>query len=221
MVRTHLIFDLDGTLIDSAPSILQGFEQAFASTGTPLSRPLSSDVIGPPLMTTLSRLSGSHDPAVLQNLAEAFKQHYDSVGYQATLVFAGVSEMLFSLKQAGFHLYIATNKRHLPTLKILAHLGWQSWFDAVVALDAFTPPCSHKAEMIGRLMAAHDLSPQQSLYIGDRLEDGQAAEANQLPFVLASWGYAGDLVAAPAHWPVCAAADALPAVIARLAHPSL
>lgn len=213
---THVIFDLDGTLIDSAPSILQGFEVAFQQTGLPLQQPLNSAVIGPPLMETLRRLSGRDDPACLQALAAAFKQHYDSVGYQATQVFAGVNAMLASLHAAGTPLYIATNKRHVPTLKIVDYLGWQAYFRAVVALDAFNPPCATKADMIARLLADHGLAPQQCLYVGDRLEDGQAASAQPMPFVLASWGYAGDLAACPPEWPVCQSVAALPAMIAAL-----
>lgn len=215
-MKKHLIFDLDGTLIDSAPSILNCFELAFRSTNTPLRMALGNEVIGPPLMETLKRLSGSEDAAVLNALAAAFKQHYDSTGYQQSVVFDGVPAMLQQLKAEGYTLYIATNKRFDPTEKIMAYLGWQDFFAGVYALDYFSPALKSKAQMIGRVVAEHDLKIQDCLYIGDRLEDGQSAEANLMDFVLVTWGYAGDVALRQPHWQCCDAVPDLPALVAGL-----
>lgn len=215
-MKKHLIFDLDGTLIDSAPSILESFAGAFARTGTALQVPLTSDVIGPPLMETLKRLSGSEDAAVLQALAEAFKQRYDSEGYLKSVVFSGVSSLLQQLHEAGYSLYIATNKRFVPTEKIIRHLAWQPWFKGVYALDYFQPALATKADMIGRIVREQGLRTQECLYIGDRVEDGLAAEANQMDFTLVSWGYAEDVARSKPHWFTCAQPSALPALISML-----
>lgn len=215
-MKQHLIFDLDGTLIDSAPSILHCFGLAFSTTQIPLKAELNNDVIGPPLMETLRRLSGSEEASVLQSLAAAFKQHYDSTGILESVVFEGVEHMLKQLKAAGHTLYIATNKRFYPTEKIIAHLGWQPLFAGVFALDYFEPALKCKADMVGRLLSDLALNPQSCLYIGDRLEDGLAADANQMDFALVSWGYAEDTAMCKAHWYSCAEVAALPALIQTL-----
>lgn len=215
-MKQHLIFDLDGTLIDSAPSILHCFELAFTSTNTALVTPLTQDVIGPPLMETLKRLSGSEDVTLLDSLAVAFKQHYDTTGYQQSVVFEGVTTMLQQLQTQGYQLYIATNKRFYPTEKIMVHLGWNTFFNGVYALDYFQPALKSKAEMIGQVVKAHDLSIKDCLYIGDRLEDGQSADANQMDFTLVSWGYAGEVAQCKPHWQRCAQVEALPALVATL-----
>lgn len=216
-MKQHLIFDLDGTLIDSAASILQCFALAFSSTDTALVMPLTPDVIGPPLMETLKRLSGRQDDALLKTLADAFKHHYDNTGYLQSVVFEGIPAMLQQLNDQGYACYIATNKRFLPTEKIIAHLGWQSLFKGVYALDFFKPAVSSKAEMIARVVKDHALPVAECVYIGDRLEDGQSADANHMTFTLVSWGYAGDVGLREPHWHVCADVDALPALIATLA----
>jgi len=192
MTRTlpkDILFDLDGTLIDSAPAILASFRQAFADTGTPAVRPIDPEIIGPPLMETLALLSGSADAVLLDRLAEAFKASYDTTGYQATAAYEGVGEMLARLRQAGLRLHIATNKRIHPTRLILAHLGWQDRFDSVYALDAVEPRLPHKAAMIGRLLADRAIARADAVYVGDRSEDGESADANGLRFVAATWGY--------------------------------
>jgi len=186
---THILFDLDGTLIDSAPAILASYREAFALTGIAPAIAIDESIVGPPLLETLQQLSGSRDQTVLDRLADGFKATYDSEGYKQTAAYAGVGDMLRRLKEAGLSLSIATNKRILPTRLILDHLGWSGYFDHIYALDLFEPRLPNKAAMIRRLMADHELPEAHSIYIGDRSEDGESADANKLPFIAATWGY--------------------------------
>lgn len=186
---SHILFDLDGTLIDSAPAILASFRDAFARAGVTPVIAIDDSIIGPPLTETLQLLAGSTDAALIDRLADGFKASYDTEGYKATAPYAGVGEMLAGLKAAGLHLAIATNKRIHPTRLILEHLGWLAHFEHIYALDLFSPRLPHKAAMIGRLLADHEIPVAGSIYIGDRSEDGESADANQLPFLAATWGY--------------------------------
>ena len=185
----HILFDLDGTLIDSAPAILASFRDAFAQSAITPARSIDESIIGPPLTETLQLLAGSKDPALITHLADAFKASYDSDGYKATAAFAGVGEMLAKLAGAGLTLSIATNKRIHPTRLILDHLGWREHFANVYALDLFPTRLPDKAAMISRLLADQGIPHADAIYIGDRSEDGESADANNLPFIAVTWGY--------------------------------
>jgi len=204
MHRPHLdtlIFDLDGTLIDSSASILAGFAAALDDLKIAPKLPLTATVIGPPLRETLATLAGSSDGALLDSLANSFKNYYDTEGYKATSVFSGVEEMLKRIHGAGAALHIATNKRLLPTHLILKHLGWGDLFTSVYALDTRSPAFVSKAAMIADLMQDQGIVHASAAYVGDRPEDGLAADANGLPFYAAEWGYSAfPAKNTPAHW---------------------
>ncbi|MBS0512845.1 MAG: HAD hydrolase-like protein [Proteobacteria bacterium] len=197
----HVLFDLDGTLIDSAPAILASYREAFAAAGRAPIIPIDAGIVGPPLLETLEMLTGSTDPALIGELAAHFKASYDTTGYLQTAPYDGVGAMLARLAAGGCRLAIATNKRLHPTRLILQHLGWAAHFDAVYALDMFEPRLPDKATMIARLMADRGIPPDAAVYVGDRSEDGESADANHLPFLAATWGY-GSLDAAEMapHW---------------------
>ncbi|MBV1774390.1 HAD family hydrolase [Burkholderiaceae bacterium DAT-1] len=183
-----LLLDLDGTLIDSSPTILQGFAMAMQSCGVEPIRPLTHDVIGPPLKDTLATLTGRTEPDVLESLASAFKSWYDTEGFKHTVVFPDVAESLSALSRQT-RLYIATNKRLAPTQAILDYLGWTPWFSGIYALDKIHPAWANKGEMLAALMQAEGIQAHDALYVGDTLGDMKAAQANQLEFVAATWGY--------------------------------
>jgi phosphoglycolate phosphatase len=184
-----LVFDFDGTLIDSAPGILDAFAAALQETGIVAQVPLDSNLIGPPLQETLMRLSGSDDVAVIGTLTERFKQHYDNSGVAATHAYPGITAMLDHFAQSGAVMHIATNKRLGVTHSILEHLGWQGRFDSVYALDMVEPRLQGKTQLLAKQISEQQLDPAATIYIGDKREDGEAAGANALEFFYASWGY--------------------------------
>lgn len=184
----HIIFDLDGTLIDSSPSILAAFKGAFLKANLQPVQSLTPDIIGPPLKETLKNLLGENDVEEIDQLAEFFKESYDTEGYKQTQVFAGVEHLLAELSKTK-PIYIATNKRIKPTLLILEYLGWQPYFKGVYALDMPEAAAKNKAELIAYVLKIHTIKATEAIYIGDRMEDKMAAHANGLNFCYAKWGY--------------------------------
>ena len=184
----HIIFDLDGTLIDSSDSILDSFASAFKDCDIDLKRPLTESVIGPPLKVTLSLLSGMNDHAKLELLAKKFKENYDSLGYLNTKVYPGVSKMLDSLMRHNIVMHIATNKRILPTLKIINHFGWDKYFVSIFSTDSIGKSNKSKEQVIQHVIKEHN-TLNEVIYIGDTEEDMLASNNAKILFVFAKWGY--------------------------------
>jgi len=189
MTLRAILFDLDGTLVDSARSILTGLGRALKSEGVTPVVPLSPGLIGPPLPRTLATLAGSGEPALIERLAAAFRSYYDTTGYRETEVYAGVSDMLASLARDGLALYIVTNKRIKPTRFIIDHLGWGEHFRAIYALDGLDPPAINKTALVHAVLQRESLTIPQTWMVGDSVEDRQAAKGNGLDFLAATWGY--------------------------------
>ena len=185
----NIIFDLDGTLIDSAPSILGAFEQTLTQFAYKPIKALEPSLIGPPLKKTLEEISGESDPAKLAMLVDGFKQSYDNEAYALSTSYAGVNEMLASLALAGKRLHIATNKRLIPTQKIIQLFEWEKYFQSVYAIDKVAPAYLNKSYMLKSMRADLKLQSERCLYVGDRLEDDEAARENAMPFVYVNWGY--------------------------------
>ena len=146
-----ILFDFDGTLIDSATSVLASLDHALKRSNVTPVVTLDRALIGPPLRETLATLTGSDDAALLDILAQAFRDDYDTRGYTRTEVYAGVPEMLQGLQTQGIALHIVTNKRIAATRRILEHLGWTAWFAGIYALDALEPAAPNKPHLVAEV----------------------------------------------------------------------
>lgn len=194
-----ILFDLDGTLIDSSPGILASFGRILAADGLQPAVPLEASLIGPPLAATLRKVSGLGSPgdeARLARLVEAFKQDYDTAGYLATEVFPGVAAGVAHLAAAGARLFIVTNKRMVPTKKILAALGLAQYFAGIHTRDETDPPAPSKAAVTQRIIGRYGIDGGRAFFVGDSDEDAAAARENGLAFIHATYGYGAAGIAA-------------------------
>ena len=189
MIPSHILFDLDGTLIDSAPTIIDTLSSVLRSRSIKANVELGSWLIGPPLREVLTKIVGSSSPGILDDLMENFVREYDSKAYRFTSPFEGVDSTLSTLKEKGHFLYIVTNKRIAPTRLILEHLDWAKYFEGVYSQDAFDPRLGSKKEAIDRAIEIHNIPRDQAIYIGDRFEDEDAARGVGIAFGAATWGY--------------------------------
>jgi phosphoglycolate phosphatase len=117
-----VLFDLDGTLLNSIPGIAYSVAAAFRAAGLPERTLDLRRLIGPPIRTILSRAAEATDDALLDELEWHFRVSYDSEGWGQTLCFPGVPELLETLKRNGHRLFIISNKpRHISIRTATAH----------------------------------------------------------------------------------------------------
>jgi phosphoglycolate phosphatase len=184
------IFDLDGTLIDSAPDIHAAGNAVLDAEGlAPVTADQSRSFIGNGARVYVERLeraaAGVNDPARTDRMQQLFIAEYETA-HSLTRVYPGVEAALASLRAQGWRLAICTNKPHGPALTVLAHLGWQGLFDAVIGGDSLPvvkpDPAPLQAAIAG-------LGGGPVVYVGDSEVDALTARAAEVPFALYTRGY--------------------------------
>jgi phosphoglycolate phosphatase len=186
---TSLIFDLDGTLIDSCPGIESSLTVAFRAAGRMMPATDVRTVIGPPIRVIARRIDPSLNEEELALIEQTYRRVYDSEGWRETLAFPDVVPLLSCLRGAGVRLFIVTNKPQIPTGKILEHINLDFMIEAVLTRDSRTPAYNNKAEMVREIVQSRSFIAAASAMVGDTLEDEEAAEANNLAYIHAAYGY--------------------------------
>jgi len=189
MHTRNLLFDLDGTLIDSLPGIEFSVDCALAECSLPPRRRPLRPLIGPPIRTIFSQLLGGPPEHHLSALEQAFRSSYDSAGWLKTVPAESAIDTLRTFHTAGMRLFLVTNKPATPTRRIVDHLGIAELFSDILCRNSITPPFSSKAGMLRHLLQVHQLDPKQCLYVGDTSEDYRAATEVGLPVAIVAHGY--------------------------------
>ena len=193
-----VLFDLDGTLIDSAPDLAGAANRLRADHGL---APLPLEQLRPMVGSGARGMVGvafGVGPGNMrfEPLRDAFLAHYEAGLLERTHPFDGVEAMLASLEAAGIPWGIVTNKATRFTLPIVAGLGLARRAAVVVCGDT-TPHSKPHPEPLLHAARAMGLAPECVAYVGDDLRDAQAAQAAGMPMAVATWGYLG--LGEPAH----------------------
>jgi phosphoglycolate phosphatase len=189
----NIIFDLDGTLVDSVPGIQWSVEAAMRNCGISRACPDLTPLIGPPVRTILGTAAGTDDHLELDRLEKAFRVVYDSDGWRRTLCQPGARSMLSQLQSAGCILWIVTNKPGHATRLILRELGLDGYFQEMVSRDSVTPSYASKGAMLTDLLERRLLRCGECILVGDTLEDCHAAAAAGIACAVVPHGYGRDM----------------------------
>lgn len=185
----QVIFDLDGTLIDSAPDLHAAVNRMLGDLGlAPLSLPEVRRMVGDGAGALISRVLAARgvDPALQPQALRAFLSCYAEDPVKHTKVYPGVREALVRLGEAGLGLSLCTNKPEAPTREVLKRLELASHFVQVVGGDTF-PFRKPDPRVLQHLLG--DTPAQQAVLVGDSEVDAATASAAGMPFVLVSYGY--------------------------------
>lgn len=185
----NLIFDLDGTLLDSFPGIAYSAQEAMAQVLPGRKAPDFRPFIGPPIREIYRRALGETDEGILRQLEQAYRASYDFEGWRQTRTYPDVTETLQRLIEQDFICFVLTNKPRLPTLKILENLKLDCYFKAVMTPDMRTPCFTSKSEAAHGLCREFKLRAGETLLVGDSPDDAAAAADCGFAFAGVAFGY--------------------------------
>jgi phosphoglycolate phosphatase len=206
-----VFLDLDGTLTDPKPGITGSVIHALTVLGLPAPHPDDLTwVIGPPLIDSFATL-GAPDPALA---LQHYRARFADIGLFENAVYRDVPEVLQALRDAGHRLFLATAKPHVYATRITAHFGLDRHLDAQFGPE-LDGTLSDKRDLLAHAVRVTGANPSNSVMIGDRHHDIDAARAVGMASIGVTWGYgaAAEHDRADA---VCETVGALPALIARL-----
>lgn len=186
---THILFDFDGTLVDSAPGVLESLTEAFRRCGVTPQIAIDESLIGPPLNAMLRSLAPDCGETALAELSAEFRSQYDSVGYLRTTPYPNVTRVLAELRRRSIAATVVTNKRIAVTRKIVTALEWDGLMNGIYGLDSFEPSLREKSTLVERVMRIQNVSPSAVILVGDSADDCRAAREHGLRFLRAGWGY--------------------------------
>lgn len=191
----HVIWDLDGTLIDSQQEVLLCLTQALEDAGFVLSdleRPLR---VGPTVDVMLKNAfpAGSLTESSLSEIVSCFRRRYDNSDFSATDAFPGIKDIISRTDLFSNH--IVTNKPDYPTNRIIAKLGWTGFFQSVTTpythLGTSTAQAAQrktKSELFADVIARYSNALNTFVGVGDMEPDCVAARKNGICAIGVLWG---------------------------------
>lgn len=186
-----MLFDLDGTIADSAPGITASLGFMFEKLGRPV--PSQEELlawVGPPILDSFRDLAGMNQVESAQALA-IYRQHYLAHSGNGSPIYPGVAGLLRQIHAAGIPLALATSKPEFAASLILDHGNITQYFRVISGSSIDEIRSAKKdviAEAINRFTMI-DADYSDPVMIGDRDYDVEGAQANGIPTIFVEWGY--------------------------------
>lgn len=189
-----VLFDLDGTLLDTAPDLADAANRTLDEVGMPMvDAEIIRNFIGGGIAVLLKRalaaaLQREPDAEIFQRCLPLFEKHYSQVMLNRSRPFPGVVEGLQKMRRQGLHLACVTNKSERFTLPLLEASALRDFFELVVAGDSVSRKKPDPLPLI-HACAHFGVKPRETLLIGDSPLDTQAARAAGCPVFCVPYGY--------------------------------
>jgi phosphoglycolate phosphatase len=203
------VFDLDGTLVDSAPDLHAALDRLMAARGLPgFTRREVVAMIGDGARVLVERALAARGQPFDQAALDDFLEDYTANAAVETRPFPGITDALDRLREQGWRLAVCTNKPVEAARELLGALGLMEQLDALGGGDSFAVRKPHPGHLLGTIEAAGG-TLAAAVMVGDHRNDVEAARGAGIPCVFVGWGY-GPLAMAEGA-PVAPRPDSLPA----------
>jgi phosphoglycolate phosphatase len=184
-----ILFDLDGTITDSGEGIINSVSYALKKMNLPITdKKKLYSFIGPPLNDSF-RTFYQLDESSVEQAVNYYRENYQLKGMYENHIYAGIVELLTTLKNAGCHMYIATSKPEVYAKQILDHFDLSGYFTGIygASLDSKR---SKKSDVIRyALTSANIVELKEVVMIGDRSHDILGAKENHLASIGVLYGF--------------------------------
>ncbi len=204
MKYSTLLFDLDGTLVDSSPGMVDSLKRSLDFYQIEHAGFDFKTIIGPPLAEGLNKFNKElfQDQELLTKVSKLYREHYGQEGVYVCEPYQGIKELLVYLKNNNAKLAVATLKPTLFAEKMLAHHGLSQYFDFILG-TAVEQISVNKAEIVESVLNfyPHVVKPN-TVMIGDGIHDVHGAHKNDIDVIGVTYGFGKheDLTAAkPTH----------------------
>lgn len=184
-----VLFDLDGTLTDPKPGITRCIQYALSELGYP--PPDVEDLcwcIGPPLQQSFAALLQTSDSVMIQRAVSFYRERYSSIGLFENTLYHGIPAILQSIRLIGCQTFVATSKPYVYANRIINHFSLSSLFDRVYGSE-LDGTRSMKGDLIQYILETEQITPANTVMIGDRKHDMIGATQNQVCAIGVTYGY--------------------------------
>ncbi|WP_353808221.1 HAD hydrolase-like protein [Agromyces sp. SYSU T00194] len=194
-----VLLDLDGTVTDSAPGIIDSLKHTFTTLGLPVPNDEELTLfVGPPLTDTM-RMHGGFNEDETMHAIDVYREHYANHALHAP-VFPGMAGLIAAIDAAGVPLSLATSKPESLAAKILEHHGLAQHFDVICGASE-DETRSAKSDIVAealRRLRERGVDLSRPVMVGDRGYDAIGAAVNDVPTIMVEWGYGSPLEAGEA-----------------------
>ena len=189
-----IIFDLDGTLIDSVPDLHYAKNELLVlSKRREVSMQEARSLIGdgvPKFVERAYKITGDAPSDLeLENAIKEFVTIYSDNLINMTKLFPSVLSTLTQLKEKGFRLSVCTNKPYLPAMNVLSRLEISSFFDIVVGGDSLNGLRKPDAQHVLAALSPLQVTPENAVFVGDSVNDVKGARNAGIKSIVVSFGY--------------------------------
>lgn len=188
MQPSSVLWDLDGTLVDSQSDIIDCIFSSIKAAGITVTPFKESIRVGPPIRDIIRGCLPHIEKSQVETIVSEFRRRYDYSEFLHTHPYSGIMQLLEDLRECQH--FIVTNKPAYPTARLLNKLGWNMLFR-----DVYTPNRKgsgylfSKTELISLVLKEHCLSPETCFFVGDTALDVRAAHGNGVRAIGVAWGY--------------------------------